>query len=144
MAINPSYMSQKSIMIGKLIHEARRKTNLKAEDCAQAIGVSTEQFKAYERGENPISLPELEAVAYFLDVPIEHFWARETAALGGNYRVISDLEKLIPLRNRMIGAILRQARLEAGMSLEILAMNTEIEEARSGSLRAGRGSDPVA
>jgi transcriptional regulator with XRE-family HTH domain len=143
MAINPSYMSQKSIMIGKLIHEARRKTNLKAEDCAQAIGVSTEQFKAYERGENPISLPELEAVAYFLDVPIEHFWARETAALGGTYRVISGLEKLIPLRNRMIGAMLRQARLEAGMSLETLAMNTEIEEARLEAYELGEEAVPL-
>ncbi|OGO34562.1 MAG: hypothetical protein A2W35_06075 [Chloroflexi bacterium RBG_16_57_11] len=143
MAINPSNMNQKSIMIGKLIHEARRKTNQKAEDCAQAIGVSTEQFKAYERGEKPISLPELEAVAYFLDVPIEHFWARETAALGSNYRALSDMDKLIPLRNRMIGAMLRQARLEAGLSLEALAANTEIDAARLEAFEVGEESVPV-
>ena len=143
MVINPENLKQKSIMMGKLIHDARRKTNRKADDCAQAIGVSTEQFKAYERGEKPISLPELEAVAYFLDVPIEHFWARETAALGDNYRVISNLEKLIPLRNRMIGAMLRQARLEAGLSLEALAIHTEIDTERLEAFELGEESIPV-
>jgi transcriptional regulator with XRE-family HTH domain len=143
MAINPSNLEQKSIMIGKLIHEARRKTNHKADECAKAIGVSTEQFKAYERGEKSISLPELEAVAFFLDVPIEHFWARETSALGDNYRVISNLEQLLPLRNRMIGAMLRQARLEAGLTLEALAMHAEIDATRLEAFELGEESVPV-
>lgn len=127
MAIDPSNLKQRTVMIGALIKDARRKANRELEECAEAIGVSAEQFKAYELGEQAISLPELEAVAFYLDIPIEHFWARETAALGNHHQMISNLEQLLPLRHRMIGAIIRQARLEAGLSLEALADRTEID-----------------
>lgn len=144
MAIDPSNLKQRSIMIGKLIQEARLKTGHTLEECAEATGVSPEQFEAYESGEQAISLPELEAVAFFLDVPIEHFWARETAALGNNYRLLSNLEQLLPLRHRMIGAMLRQARLEAGLSLEALAERTEMDVARLEAYELGEEPVPVA
>ena len=143
MAIDPSNLKQRSIMIGKLIHGARLKANHSIEDCSQATGVSVDHFNAYENGDQAISLPELEAIAFFLDVPIEHFWARETAALGNNHRVISNLGQLLPLRHRMIGAILRQARLEAGLSLEALATRTEIDIARLEAFELGEEAVPV-
>lgn len=144
MAIDPENLKQRSVMIGKLIHDARLKANHTIEECAEATGVTADHFKAYEDGEQAISLPELEAVAFYLDVSIEHFWARETAALGTNHRVISNLEQLLPLRNRMIGAILRQARLEAGVSLEAMAARTEIDLARLEAFELGEEAVPVA
>lgn len=143
MAIDPSNLKQRSAMIGKLIQDARLKANHTVEDCAQAVGASADQFKAYELGEQAISLPELEAIAFYLDVPIEHFWARETAALGNNYRVISNLDQLLHLRHRMIGAILRQARLEAGLGLDALAARTEIDMARLEAFELGEEPIPV-
>lgn len=143
MAIDPSNLKQRSVMIGRLIQDARQKANHTIEECAQATGVSADQFAAYELGEETISLPELEAVAFYLDVAIEHFWARETAALGNNHRVVSNLEQLLPLRHRMIGAILRQARLEAGLSLEALAERTEIDATRLEAFELGDEPVPV-
>ncbi len=143
MAIDPSNTQQRALMIGTLIQEARKKANRAIEECAEAAGVSADQFKAYELGEQAISLPELEAVAYYLDTPIEHFWARETAMLGNNHRTISNLDQLLPLRHRMIGAVIRQARLEAGLSLEALAARTEIDIARLEAFEFGDEPVPV-
>jgi len=143
MAIDPSNLKQRTVMIGTLIQDARRKANRAIEECADAAGMSSDQFKAYERGEQAISLPELEAVAFFLDIPIEHFWAREAAALGNNHRTISNLEQLLPLRHRMIGAIIRQARLEAGLDLEALAARTEIDSDRLEAFELGEEPVPV-
>ena len=144
MAIDPINLKQRTIMIGRLIQEARQKANRSIEDCAEATGVSADQFKAYELGEQAISLPELEAVAFYLDVPIERFWARETAGLGYNHRTVSNLEQLVPLRHRMIGAIIRQARLEAGLSLETLANDTEIDLVRLEAFELGEQPVPLA
>lgn len=141
MAIDPSNIKQRTVMIGALIKDARRKTNRTIEECAEAIGVSVDQFKAYEQGEQAVSLPELEAIAFYLDLPIEHFWARETAALGNNHRTISNLDQLLLLRHRMIGAIMRQARLESGLSLEALADRAEIERNRLEAIELGE--EPV-
>ena len=144
MAIDPINLKQRTIMIGRLIQEARQKANHSIEDCAEATGVSADQFKAYELGEQAISLPELEAVAFYLDVPIERFWARETAGLGYNHRTVSNLEQLVPLRHRMIGAIIRQARLEAGLSLDTLANDTEIDLVRLEAFELGEQPVPLA
>ena len=143
MAIDPTNLKQRALMIGTLIQEARIQANHSIEECAEAVGVSADQFEAYELGEQPISLPELEAVAFYLDKPIEHFWARETALLGNNHRAISNLDQLMPLRHRMIGAIIRQARLEAGLSLEALAARTEIDNARLEAFELGDEPVPV-
>lgn len=143
MAIDPTNLKQRALMIGALIQDARKKANRSIEECAEAIGVSTDQFKAYELGEQSISLPELEAIAFYLNTPIEHFWARETSTLGNNHRTISNLEQLMPLRHRMIGAIIRQARLEAGLSLEALSARTEIDQARLEAFELGEEPLPV-
>jgi transcriptional regulator with XRE-family HTH domain len=144
MAIDPTNLKQRTVMIGRLIQEARLKANHSIEDCAEAAGVSIDQFKAYELGEQAISLPELEAVAFYLDVPIERFWARETAGLGHNHRSLENLEQLLPLRHRMIGAIIRQARLEAGLSLETLANDTDVDLKRLEAFELGEQPVPLA
>jgi transcriptional regulator with XRE-family HTH domain len=143
MAIDPTNLKQRSVTIGTLIQEARQKANRTIQECAESTGVSVDQFEAYERGEQAISLPELEAVAFSLDVPIEHFWARETSALGNNHRRIANLEQLLPLRHRMIGATIRQSRLEAGLSLEALASRTDIDLARLEAFELGEEAVPL-
>ena len=40
-------------------------------------GINGKQFKSYEKGISSPSLPELEALAYFLDFPIDHFWGNK-------------------------------------------------------------------
>lgn len=106
--------------LGVLIRDARLTSGRSLPDCASAMGVGVEVYEAFELGDQSPSLPELEFLAYYLDVPLEHFWGQETlsARLEKN-RV--DIQKLTMVRQRVIGVLLRKARLEAEKTLEDVA-----------------------
>lgn len=112
--------------LGVLILNARQVTGKSQAECAAAIGVSPETFAAYELAEQSPSLPELEALAFFLKVPLDHFWGRETIASRPAESDSLPVERLVPLRNRMIGASLRQMRLQSGLTGAELANKSGI------------------
>ncbi len=126
----PQFASQRAILrakkLGVLIRDARRASGKSVADCAGAIGVDPERFEAYELGDSSPSLPEIELLAHFLDVPLDHFWGRDTLAGKDQPGKRVDPAQLVALRQRMIGALLRQARLEAGLSIEALAQSAGI------------------
>lgn len=104
-------------ILGVLIQDARKYARRSIAECAEVLGLTTEQFHQAEEGENIISLPELEVLAMFLDVPMAHFWGSHTLSdsPANSYRDILNL------RHRMIGILLQQARLNAGKELEEIA-----------------------
>lgn len=108
-------------IIGALIRESRLAAQKSIQDCAGFLGVSESDFESYELGLKSISLPELEAISLYLKVPLERFWERETSPSNTEQAPKPDMRVLIPLRQRIIGAMLRQARIENGLSLSELA-----------------------
>lgn len=113
--------------LGVLILDARTTSRRSVEECAQAVGIPAEQFEAYEKGLKAISLPELEALAYFLDLPLEHFWGSSTlSASGGQPRKQND--RLLKLRHRIVGTYLRLGRTRANLSYKELSTMTSISE----------------
>lgn len=111
-----------------LIRAARLAAGKEIEECAQAIGVSIEKFKDFETGEDSPSLPELEALACFLNVPIEQFWSdRVNLPLDPSDDQI-DVGQVIELRQHVIGALLRKARTEADRSTMEIADQAGITE----------------
>lgn len=121
MTVNPTALLIRAKKLGVLIRDARLTAGKSSAECAQAIGVSAEIFDEYEFGEKSPSLPELEVLAFYLDIPLEHFWRNETISGGGGGKEKPEFEQIVQLRQRMIGVLLRQTRLEAGLSLEELA-----------------------
>ena len=126
-----------------MIRDGRLAANLSPDECAQAIGAPLETYKAYELGEKAISLPELETLSYFLKIPLEHFWEREPASLKEGGHSLSHVEQLMRIRHRMVGALLRQARLEAGFSLEQLSQRVQIDIPRLENYELGNEPVPV-
>ena len=49
--------------LGLLILDARRATRRSVEECADAAGVTIEQFQAFEKGKESPTLPQLELLA---------------------------------------------------------------------------------
>jgi transcriptional regulator with XRE-family HTH domain len=131
-------------VIGALIRKARIEKGIELSDCAEALGLSTHTLEAFELGEKSISLPELEAISYHLEVPIERLRSSEMTSpeLDQDKQTI-DIERLIPLRQRMIGARLRQARLENQFSLEALSAQFNIEPAVLEAYELGQEPIPV-
>jgi transcriptional regulator with XRE-family HTH domain len=64
--------------LGALIQDARLSARMSIRECAEALGTSDGSFRSYENGTKSPSLPELEVLSYFLDVPISHFWGTDT------------------------------------------------------------------
>lgn len=111
----------RSRMIGVLLCDARQKAGRTVEDCARLLRIAPEVFAGWEYGDAVPSLPQLEILAYYLDVPISHFWGQETLEGDSDERRLDAQTEYMALRDRMIGALLRQAREENGISLEALS-----------------------
>lgn len=139
----PSQITLRTKKLGVLIRDARLAARRSPEECAGAMGVTKSVFRAYEEGRRAPSLPELELLAFYLKLPIEHFWGK--ASLSGEEPANEplDLTRLVELRQRMIGALLRQERTNANLSLKALAEETGISGARLKAYELGERSIPL-
>lgn len=133
----------RSKKLGVLIRDARLAARRKIKECADAIGVKSGVFRAYEEGRKSPSLPELETLVYYLDLPIDHFWSREIKSNSPLPIEILDLPKLLAVRQRKIGALLRQERTNASISIRSLAQETGISGARIKAYELGERPIPL-
>lgn len=129
--------------LGVLIRDARLASRKTVAECAEAVGVTKSIFKAYEEGRRSPSLPELEVLVYFLKLPINHFWGSEAISDDASPITPLDLPRLLLVRQRMIGALLRQEREKANKSLRTLAQETGIKSGRLKVYEMGERSIPV-
>lgn len=112
-------------MLGVLIRDARLNAARTVEDCARLLKVEAGQVEAWEYGDDAPSLPQLELLAYYLDVPISHFWGQQTLEHDASQKLDAQSEYM-GLRDRMIGALLRQAREERQIPLEEVAQSANL------------------
>ena len=125
-----THITLRSKTLGVLIKDARLASRMSIKECAEAIGVSSGSFSSYESGKKSPSLPELEVLAFLLNISISHFWGTES--ISDNEAPIEklDLPRLVSVRQRMIGALLRQERLKASISMKALAKEVNIPKSR--------------
>lgn len=133
----------RSKKLGVLIRDARMAARRTIKECADAIGMNVGAFRAYEEGRKSPSLPELETLVYYLDLPINHFWSKETKSDTPLPIENLDLTKLLAVRQRKIGALLRQERTNASVSIRNLAHETGIPSARIKAYELGERPIPV-
>ncbi|HAV78411.1 MAG TPA: hypothetical protein DCX53_13770 [Anaerolineae bacterium] len=134
----------RSKKLGVLIRDARLASRRNLKECAEAIGLkSGAAFKAFEEGRKSPSLPELETLVYYFDLPIDHFWSKETKSNTPLPIEALDLSKLWAIRQRKIGALLRQERTNASVSIRNLAHETGISSARIKAYELGDRPIPL-
>jgi transcriptional regulator with XRE-family HTH domain len=129
--------------LGVLMRDARLSARRSVQECAEAIGVRKSIFRAYEEGERSPSLPELEALVFFLDLPLEHFWGKEIKSTAAAPHQSIDLPKVLTLRQRKVGALLRQERMNASISIRNLAAKTGIAGSRIKAYELGERPIPL-
>jgi transcriptional regulator with XRE-family HTH domain len=116
--------------LGVLIRDAREISRKSVPETAKAIGISPVLLRAYEDGSRSPALPELEVLAYYLGIPIQHFWSSQTLADDAVRVEPLNLARIAGLRHRIIGALLRQKRQQTSVSLKALAAETGIPQSR--------------
>lgn len=128
-------------IIGVLLRDARRRAGRTKTECADALGVSADVIDAYEQGHKPISLPELEVLGYVVGTPIHHFADPEPELSSGD-GAQPGFPTVLALRHRIVGTLLRQARLEAGVTEEELARVLRCSPQRLSEYEGGRRPIP--
>lgn len=124
--------------LGVLIRDARLAAGKSMRALGEDVAVSASTISAYERGKKSPSLPELELIAYSLDIPVEHFWGEETKSIEPAPREQLDLQRLLALRHRIIGIMLRKARKDAGLSFKALSQETGLPASRLKRYETGK------
>jgi len=102
-------------IIGVLLRDARLRAGKTLQDCAAVLDCSPGTITQFELGRKPLSLPQLEILAYFLDVPLSHFLSDEGLP-AEEQQSLPSFADIMAARRRIIGVLLRQRRLEAGNS----------------------------
>jgi transcriptional regulator with XRE-family HTH domain len=141
--MNNTQITIRAKKLGLLIRDARTAERRNVKECAEAIGVKPGVFRAYEEGLRSPSLPELETLVYYLKLPISQFWARDVKSETPSLLDSLDMPRLISLRQRIIGALLRQERTNANMSLRHITNETGIPQARLKAYELGTKSIPL-
>jgi transcriptional regulator with XRE-family HTH domain len=97
-----------------LILGARLKAGKTKKECAIALDMSVSAYSACEDGRHDLSLPELEVLANFFKTPITAFFDKPERLVVDEPEL--PYEQIVELRQRIIGALLRKARVEKGRS----------------------------
>jgi transcriptional regulator with XRE-family HTH domain len=97
--------------LGLLVLDARNAAGKTVEQCASAMGVSPDQYKSYEAGEKSPSLPEVEGLAFYLNLPLEQFWGHSSLSGKPGVEPLPNLSQVNRLRQRVISPLSPALRL---------------------------------
>ncbi len=129
--------------LGILMYDARLASRRSIEECATAMCVPPETYAAFEAGQKAPSLPELESFAYYLRIPLEHFWTKEALSEKDDGMSGENTMRLRAIRDRLIGALVRQKRMEANFSTHQLAEAVGVAEDDFKRFELGQLSIPL-
>ncbi len=129
--------------LAALIVDSRMASRRSVEECAEALGLSAADYQAFETAKVSPSLPQLEILALYLDVPLDHFWGKQSRQRVGIPEPIQEQARTLALRNRLVAASLRLARTNGGMSPSDLAEKSGLPEATLATYEAGKTAIPL-
>jgi len=131
-------------IIGVLIKDARQVRGQDTDTCAAAMGCTPEAYQQFETGQASPSLPELEMLAYALDVPLSYFWGETVlSAQRPPERAALPAADVVALRQRIVGVLLRQARQKAQLGAADAAASVGITSAQLTAYELGQSPIPL-
>lgn len=112
----PQSIAIRNRIIGILVKRARTSAGKDQRECAEFLGCSSYAYAQYERGTQGLSLPQLEALAYYLNVPVDSLWDDAVAPAEEMQEESLPLDQILLLRRKMLAVEFRQCRQAAGLS----------------------------
>ena len=109
--------------------------------CSLLLDIPTSRLKNYEIGKYVPSLPEIEALSFLYSVPILSFFQKD--AVEDHIRTPESvhIQRLIEIRQLIIGTRIHLAREKAEMSMKQLSRTTSIPTSRI--KRYEEGTTPI-
>jgi transcriptional regulator with XRE-family HTH domain len=129
--------------LGVLIRDARLAARKTIPECSHTVGVTPGIFRAWEEGRRSPSLPELEVLSYSLNLPIRRFWSKDATSDDAPSTESLNLPAILGIRQRLIGAHLRQEREKASISPTALSELSGFSRARIKAYELGERPIPL-
>ena len=127
MTNNTLAMSIRAKKLAVLMRSARQNAGKSASDCADTLGISLDEYEGFELGETSPSLPQTELLAFSLNLSLEHFYGDGSVEDRKQSDQQYKPEQLVLLRQRMVGVMVKKARLESGLSPASVADELGVE-----------------
>lgn len=123
--------------LGARLRYAREMRGYTLAQCAQRSGIALRRLRSYEADEADPSLPELEALAYVLNVSVQAL-AGESPLQFAQAAAAENLAQWKALRHQLIGARLKQARLARNESIKQAAQAAGLKPAQLSRFESGQ------
>lgn len=125
-----------------LIRRAREAAGRSPRECATFLGISRAAMAAYEDGRREPTLVELEAIAHYLGAPVSRL-LDENILLRSESQPPFDLKTTMQVRGHIIGARLKQARMNKGETLKQAAQAAGIKPGQLNNYELGQRQAPI-
>lgn len=129
--------------LGVLLKDARISAGKTMKECGQAVGISGSTISSYEKGNSSPSLPEVELLCHFLQVPLDRFWTDRIISADGAYQDENLLQTFLEDRQHQIGENLAAARERTETTYEEITDQTGISYGRMKRFEAGETPVPL-
>lgn len=129
--------------LGILIRDARLASGKSLEECEEALGATGGKISSFERGDNSPSLPEMELLSHFLNVPISRFWKDEITSTDPTFIDYKNIENTLIQRDHYVGKILKQNRTEGKFSYKDISEKTGITPSKFKKYEGGEIPIPL-
>jgi len=129
-------------IVGTLVKHVREMAGRSQRELATSLHVSTYRFRQYEHGERDLLLPQLETVAELCGVPLGFFFDDQSPLAGHKIEVLNTDKPR--LERKVVGALIRQARLGADKTQKVCAERLGISPRRLAQYEYGEAEIPSA
>lgn len=140
---NDSTDSARRRAIGLLIRRAREVAGKTRREVAAYLGVSQAVITSVEEGRRDPSLPQIEAMAYYLRMPVFALLDEAASAAQTTWRATIDVDEIQNLRGHIIGVRLKQARQQKGETVRQVAQAAGLPPSRVSAYELGERPIPI-
>jgi transcriptional regulator with XRE-family HTH domain len=141
--ISSEYTLIRNKITGVLLRTARLRAGRNADQCAAVLSCDPAFIVRAEEGQEGLTLPQLEGLAHFLKVPLRYLLGGQDLPVAPPLSMSAALQERMRLRRKIVGVMLRQARLESGRTLEDVATTIGCEPEHLDDIELGQVPVPL-
>ena len=124
----------------RLARELRGKS---IKESSQLLGLPSSKLRNYEKGKYVPSLPEIESLSYFYNVPLAAIFNPELLDQYVNNPDSDQLQSLIKIRTQFIATNLQISREKSGKSAKQISVETSISTSKLRKYENGDSEIPL-
>jgi transcriptional regulator with XRE-family HTH domain len=126
LAINSQVKTLRAHKVAALVLDARLYARRTPEEACGLLGWDIKHLQALETAAVTPTLPELESLAAIYAVPVDHFFGSTSLSDEMPKLRVETMRQRLELRNRILGAMIMQARSRRNLSRDDLSMATNL------------------